>query len=516
MKKTKFLLLLLVMLAAILLCCSCGYDWEDTFLTVPPETAVPYQTAERLSALLDAEVVDQKGELVYLISSVDEELEKHIVYDLFAGTVVYSRPETGITQIELSLESVYEAVLIVERVETARAGDTVAVTTSLYSKDGATVASTTNADPTLELACDLIYFEGKYYRAYDNGGVSFAFDYPATAKRPALFAMSAKYYYATYDDVCTVYTREDMSLVSYVGFPSYAKNANSMVLSNGNILMQYMIVHPADAEEYTLFFGGEKVTLVTQIFDVEEAKTERIDTTYMINDSVSAVIAAKEWKKKGLDAKELPNLVTVWMIDGVYLNTESTASQTVTIGDDGEIEDVLTVEGQQITEIQMLGENRWCLHTVLGKKYLVDKKGTVLADLSDAQLHGKWILAAGKIYDLGMQELYDYGKDSATVLKMIDNAILLQNGNGDVVCFTGESTSLKVTGASDSATYYEARGGAYILRDSLSAQYTVYSHIGTKLITLEDVQAFEIVAQGKGATMICVTNEEGKVYFRLV
>lgn len=520
MKKSKLIILVAVLLATVLLLSSCALDWDDVFLTVTANTKASYQGAEKLTDLLGAEPQDRCGELVYFTAPTHAGKPKHIVYNMLLGRVVYFGVDTETVSITVTLELVGENPLILERATTTPAQTDGGYTTiTLYKANGVSVVSTPNTEAAFEVACDLVYLDGKYYRVDNQGGVSFAFDYAPGAARPQIFATNDRYYYAQSENAYTVYTRDSMRLVSYFTFPSYAENTNFMILSNGNILSQYMIVESDTAEKYSVIFEGKKVTLVTQIFDVADGESETIEADYVLKSGTSAAVSGREWEKNGMDGEELENFATVWMIDGTRLNTEESLLQMVSLNKKGEIEDVLTIEGQNVRSIEMVGETRWILHTVLGMAYLVDQEGEILGEVSNAELHENRFFVSGKIYDLSMQVLYDYGKDSATLLKKMNNSVLLKNSQGDIVCLVSGQLLTVVKADDEKLDYCGAENGYYIVRDAsdpAAVKYDVYNDVGTKILSLRDATDPQFVAAGENATLICAYNADNiKVYYRL-
>ena len=521
MKKTKILMIIAALLSTVLLLCSCAMEWEDVLVTVQGASKPSYQSLEKVNDLLDAEMREQCDEMVYLTAYTDAGKIKHIVYNLELGRVVYFRVESDAIVANVSFKRVYGTALIVESVTTtALESGASFVTTTLYKPNGVSVATTMNAEPVLESACDLIYFEGKYYRVDGEGAISMAFEYAPTAARPAIFAMSETYYYAQNKDTVAVYTRDGMHLVSHFAFPSYAQKPNFMILSNGNLLVQYMIAETDTANKYTFIYEEEKMTLVTQIFDVEEGELETIEADYLLKYGAGSAVYEEAWQKNGLNREELPNFATVWMIEeGERQDLQENLLQMVCLNDEGEIEDVLTIEGQNVQGVRMIAENRWILTSVLGTEYLVDQEGKVLGQVNNAEYHEARFFVGGRIYDLDLQVVYDYGKDGATLVKKMNNGVILKTYNGDIVCFAnGESAT--VVGVKDAThRFYGAQDGYYIVRDESDAaavKYDVYNDLGVKIFTLQDVTEPGFVASGEKSCLIFGCNADGKkVYYRL-
>ena len=521
MKKSKTLMMVVALLATVLLFCSCAMEWEDVFVTVSAESKPSYQSLEKVNDLLGAEMREQCDEMVYLTAYTDAGKIKHIVYNLELGRVVYFRVETDAIAASISFKRVYGTALIIESVTTTALGSGASfVTTTLYKPNGVSVATTMNAEPVFESVCDLIYFDGKYYRVDLEGAVSVAFEYAPTAARPAVFGMSEIYYYAQYKDTITVYTRDGMRLVSHFSFPSYAQKTNFMILSNGNLLVQYMIAEAQTADKYTLIYEEQKMTLVTQIFDVAEGELEEIEANYLLKYGASSAVYEEMWKKNGLNREELPNFATVWMIEeGARQDLQANLLQMVYLNDEGEIEDVLLVEDQNVQSIRMIAENRWVLTSVLGTEYLVDQEGKVLGEVNNAEYHEERFFVGGRIYDLNLQVVYDYGKDGATLIKKMNNSVLLKTYNGDIVCFAN-GESILVTRAGDAAyRFYGVEGGYYVVcdeGDSTAVKYEIYNDLGVKLFTLQDVTQPCFVAAGERSSLIFGYNADGKkVYYRL-
>ena len=84
----------------------------------------------------------------------------------------------------------------------------------------------------------------------------------------------------------------------------------------------------------------------------------------------------------------------------------------------------------------MLGENRWLASTARFA-YLVDGEETVLGEISEAEMTGKFFYKNGKIFDSDLELIYDCASNKMTLVDVLDGAFLLKNYDGEIFCYTG-------------------------------------------------------------------------------
>ena len=518
MRKSKIVLLLALVLATVMMLSSCGFgafSWEDALLTVTPEATTSYTAATKIADLNDAVREATEGDLVYFTARTDSGMQKHVVYNTKLNRTVFSAVESENTTISVELVAFYQTAVI-EVVTYTEALDTGITTqlTALYTPDGTKLAESKNPNAYYEIEKDLLYFEGKYYGAKSNGEVVFAFDYSGAANRPNITDMTAEYYYDVDGDYIAVYSRNDLSLVASCLLPSdYMENFEYCVLSNGNVLVQYLFVEPDTAEDYTMIDDeGKKYTLTTLIFDVESNKIEEIEADYWLDYGFSAATDYEQWQDLGINEEEIYNAAVVYMIENERVNFDYQAMRFVSLSDKGAIQDVLEINGEYVQFVDVVAENKWIVHTYLNNAYLIDNTGKVLADITNAHVLEKMIIADGVIYGMDMNVLYNFGADGATLIETFANGVLLRQANGDVAYYTNGNT-IAITAITNTAvTYYESQDNYFVVRDAsdiLSIKYIVYNDLGAKIATIEanDIDCAE--------SMIRAYSIDGVAYYAL-
>lgn len=94
-----------------------------------------------------------------------------------------------------------------------------------------------------------------------------------------------KYYEGYYYDVGTEYIsvyKPDLTLVCTYKVPDGSSLNQFVVLSGGDLLVQYMAQVPADSKEYTVQLFGQKNAVVTVKYSISDGKTTVLDLPYII------------------------------------------------------------------------------------------------------------------------------------------------------------------------------------------------------------------------------------------
>lgn len=137
-----------------------------------------------------------------------------------------------------------------------------------------------------------------------------------------------KYYEGYYYDVATEYIsvyKPDLTLVCTYKVPdgsSLNLFVEPVVLSGGDLLIQYMAQVPADSKEYTVQLFGQKYAAVTVKYSISDGKTTVLDLPYIIiqwnlrsdksraevfesfNESVKGIICLAEIKDHQVSSRE--------------------------------------------------------------------------------------------------------------------------------------------------------------------------------------------------------------------
>ena len=287
----------------------------------------------------------------------------------------------------------------VEKITTPAEGDP---TTEyvIYYADG-TVALTYDEDAQVNMiwADRTLFIDGDYYRIDKKG----KFVKEGTLAKnvaenlPQFMNSINKLYYNMSEGVLSVYDYS-FNLINYYELPSYADVDESgfYLLNDGNVLIQYAFAVSAYENDYTYYNGQNNMKVVTLIYNVKTGETKEIKTVALFNFVVARDDKGMGGELQALYENGIKNLAEVQFITNKQLDQND---KTVSLKNDGSIDKVISDVIVAFSDIEPHSSGNFIVYTKLGGKYLVDKKGKVVADITDAVCNEKYIVVNGKIYD---------------------------------------------------------------------------------------------------------------------
>ena len=501
MKKTKLVSLIALTLCALMLLSSCSgasLSVKDVILKDAEyvRNADPiYTKAELVSGLTDATYKNYSADLVYLTATAEvgtETFEKHIVYNTTLASVVYTVTETKTTDISISLDYLYngnDKISFFTVKETSwkleneiKVGND-SYKTTVYDGKGAVIASA-NANASVYEACDLIYIDGKCYR-YAEGAFAYAFDYSPLAYFPDIYDMSDKYYYDLDDDYIAVYDKE-LKLVSKYNVEFAYDSCDYGLLSNGNVFMQFFIDEMDDAEDYTYIAEKDgvlkKYTVKTLVINAKSGSAKEIKCDYIVSDIDD--FGEDYFEEMGLNYKKLPNITSVQKIEDKRLVD---IYYTATINDNGSVVLFDKFEGDYVNYVYMVANDRYVV-SCNNSDYLIDAKGKIIGDISNASIYEGYMTCDGKAYDFDLNMLFDYKSAGYTKYDAnIYDILFLTNSDNDIYIYTGAAAPIKIASKDADQTYYGAVDGIIIIKtEGEKDKYTFYNLSGTAVLTIEE------------------------------
>ncbi len=193
-----------------------------------------------------------------------------------------------------------------------------------------------------------------------------------------IFDYDAIYVYDATDKLVAKYEKP---LDAYYWIPN--------VLSNGNLLVQYIVELPYFATEYDVMtdldYGDVEVRdgkfdLKTVIFNVADSTATEINFNYLIND-VTNTLVYEDFNKVFVEGK-VENFVELAPIVDKRIDYSNTVYASLRTSD----AKVLGYLGQEVANqdgiAELIDNNRFIVSDKTGKTYLLNEKGAVLADVS--------------------------------------------------------------------------------------------------------------------------------------
>ena len=525
MKRSKLLVLTSLILAMLMLFSACGKSEnllgkilvDDTAYT---DSTPAYTVGEKISDLSGATVDSSLGELILLKKDVADEAgkTKYMVYNLDKNSIVWSETQTAKLGLSVTLDTLYiedETVSYFTVQATTLDPEDSAVkpstTTTLYTASAEQLA-TVEAAVSVEEIGDLLYFDGKCYRASKDGSIAYAFDYSTLAKIPDVEKYNGIYYEV--EDEYVVTYNDKLEFLAKYRLPVHIEDDGEVTcmvpLENGNIFLQYIYKADPYADEYTFITEGTKYILVTQLVNVKKGTAKEIDCEYVFEGAYNLILSAENAKKEGIDTKQMPVYGSAYLIEDQRLSVVC----CVTVDNKGKITEIGTVNGDPISYFTLFTDNRWIVHTD-GYRYLVDEDGKVIGDVTEASRFGRFFYKDGKIYDATLSVIYDYRTNKQTVKRTVGDSLLMADTNGRILLYTGSGDPTVLIDKDSEKTYVEGYGRYVVVKDGEKLE--IYNELGVLLGTVNDVNgSVSAVTSTDGAVLLQMTTPAGEnVFYRL-
>ena len=548
-KKLLFIILaaaaVLVIVGAIILTVALSSDVADYSDLINDEAAfIPESVLSRAEIITDLTTATFGGQepaahLVYFTSIAEsgtQNYERHIIYNMESGAVVYTGTETDRTEITVSANTLTwngndEPYFIVETTswsDSTRLPATEAHSTVLYDQNGTQLEIATQAvAATAQL--DLLYFNGKYYRASEAGGIALAFNYSPLAATPNLTDKHGEYYYARTANNILVYD-STLSLVSRYDIPTYAIGVTSVILESGDIFLQYQYASDEfHTEDYDLIAitqdqNGQntqtKTKLVSALIDYKSGEAEPIECQYVVRAANTITYNQTIAQDLGINLDDYSVLAVAVPIEN---KREAQQVRMVAIDNSGEIVEFERIQGDYLNAIIQFTQGFWEVSTSANRTFLINTEGDVTLEITNATVCGSLLICDNKIYSTDMTMLYDLTAHNMTVRYRFDGTMLLENADGEIFFYTGVGEPTKLIEKDSQLRLAGIHNRFFVIRDphDTSCTFHVYNVAGTELIAIEKSLAESntfgsIVASTDNAIVITMTNNEGNaVYYRL-
>ncbi len=528
MKKMRFVALLAMMLAMVTLLSSCWSDsvsvkkWIDNKAT--------YENTPILSVMTEASGIpddatrqSSQGRLVYFTahSSSTPSYTVHIVYDMVGNREIVRKTNTEKISYEVTLSTVSvdgESVpycYVVEQKEGKRS-------ITLYDAEKEIATQSNCAAPTTY--CDLVYFDGTYYRMNGSGTLSKAISWSPLARRPDISYQCGEYYYEMEEELGIVVYDASLQPVSSYTLPTNAFSAGddmlgAYILENGNVLVQYIVPLPDTAKKYSFTILVEetimKVELHTVLFKAKSGRSKEINCDYWFVESVYRTAGDEDYN--GIKPANIAWVVELEKGTVLNMNTfdEEAVCKLASVSNKGKVTLIKQFENERVLDVWMVSQNRWIVLTASGREYLIDEKAEVLGEIANSSYNrDSFFLGDGKVYDWGLTEKYNYRAQNYTVNRVMNNAVLFDGEEGEIALYYGGQVKTVVVQDSQTQEFIFAEQNYYVLFQTDSDMYCVYNEAGALLGSSKN--AILRIASTEGYVLLKTTNESGTdIYYRL-
>ncbi len=449
----------------------------------------------------------------------------HTIYNVATNKVIWSG-ENSVTKIAdgeetvnytLQKKTVYLddavnevtcVVIVVKEIRTVTSFSKTVYDVSVWTEDGTEIVTLKDVDENKVLdsiwtAADLFSIQEKVYRLSKDGGAEFAFDWSSARQKPTGYLTKAGDYYVdytryNYDYSVSIYDNCLNTVLTYAppmydvfetDIPSFDLTNSSHVLSNGNVIVQYVVGQDIMAKKYDFILLGGKYNLHTVLLDVETGKVKELKLDYIIEE----VKFGPATEDMGV-GQEVENVAIAYPIEDGRINQNGIAAKLLSVRNDGKIEGALELPLSGMTVengITAVAHNRWLINTINGRSYIVDENGDVVGeDFDVTQRNGELFLMDNRIYNWNLDVICDLTKENIEEIYIMDHSVFFKTRAGAYKLFAnGELKTI----ADEDAASDEKRivkylcQGAYMVMDASDAagtKYEIYNDLGVLLDTI--------------------------------
>ncbi len=338
---------------------------------------------------------------------------------------------------------------------------------------------------------DLFAIGGKVYRVNEDMKAELVCDY-GIAARPEVekmvqvgenYIISSTGTYTVYDNELNVLWRYDA--------PGYANNCDAYVLSNGALLVQYIVQLDQNAKDFDLRYGADgKYDLVTLIVN-KKGTTEITDANYLIESLEPSV---EDADGKMVYDDKVDNLAFIYPIGEDKMPDQTEANKKlVLLSNDGEIEACVEAEGGIADYPIHYANGYYAVELLDGSCAIYDKEGEKISALvfsafGAKSILDKYLLLDNVIYDAEGKVIYDANKDHATALPC-GNTVIIRKYSATAVAYgifiNGNVMNIGTVSAIPNNSTIDDFGydasGYYYTYNKQNDKYTYFNEMGNAI-----------------------------------
>lgn len=361
---------------------------------------------------------------------------------------------------------------------------------------------------------DLFRFEQCVYTEHADGTATLAKSFDLVGM-PTVTHMQNGYYYQLSDRSFTAYDGQ-LGYLSHYAVPSYATNVGLFLLNNGNVLAQYWVRLPDEAEDYDLFVSGIKYNFFSKLVTVTNGAVRDLELSFVVEElyTVSALTAYLS-DSENCFADGIENIATLIYIDETKaLNETVAATDCVVLSSEANVVKSLKMSSDLVGMPYPIGNGYFACQTVSGAMAIYDAKANRVMTLNSdhATPLGNYWLTEKAVYDMSGAVVYDLQATQAEVVGTYGaTAFLIEMRNGvkTVSVFANGAASVLGTLSGEGATF-----DSFVSYDSYyytykdGGKHTYYSTSGQKI--LETDIALRMLNECRGGVLL--TDDAGHYY----
>ena len=534
MKKIRIFAIISLLLIAVmsLSACSSGVPAAKSFSVVlnkdyVPENEITEKVSE-IQELSNARFVEAKGEFMTFMRGEADFGISRIVFSTRNKKVVYIANSDSSQAVEITLFSNVPAFTVTKTsIACADKIDSASSTCELYDAMGNLVATAKSGVKSPIAFAGTVLFDGASYNVNEeNGSLTKITDIPENLYVEDCSDWNDKYFY-TYGKAVNVYTRGFEHIYSWQA-PSWAEMLSCNMLSNGNVLVQYL--RPLDnlAEKYDIYEmdadTGEvkKYDIFTYILNPTNESESKIDLQYKVEDITTRQELFRASDDNGMYNDEIDNIAYIYPIKNNQIDASEQSADIVLMSNKGKVQKSLKiVDDQRAALPTCVGKNIYVVPTAFGTA-LVDIDGNLLNQINNININvsGNNIVSEGSIYTLNMEEVYLLSDNHSSVITTLGGTIFIKQGDSDtnynIIAVRGDKTVNVMTydALASQPTYFDElnESGCYAICNVQKGEYLYYS-ADHKLIHTSNVRLDSVASDFNFGVAIYSTVVDGTITY---
>ena len=434
-------------------------------------------------------------------------------------------------------------VIVTKETKTVTSFSKTVYDVTVWAEDGTEVVTLKDVDKTktnesVWMAADLFSIQEKVYRVSKDGSAEYAFDWSSARQKPSVSFRKAGDYYvdhyqygieysvSIYDNCLNTvltYTPPAYDVFGSDG-PLFDLQSNSHILSNGNVIVQYVVGQDIMAKKYDFLLLGGKYNLHTVLLDAETGKVKELKLDYIIQE----VAFGAEIEDMGVN-KDIENVAIAYPIEDGRINQSGSAAKLLSLKNNGKIAGALELPLTGMTVeygIAAVAHNRWLITTVNGRSYIVDENGEVVGeDFNVDDRNGDFFLMNDRVYNWDLDVKYDLKDEDIDSIYVMNHSIFFKTKEGAFKLYA--NGELKTVADEKAAT--EGKRfvkylceGAYLIMDAndpAGTKYEIYNDMGVLLDTIVGNKTPEFFAMTEDGVILLYAQVTGSatdtVYYRI-
>lgn len=399
-------------------------------------------------------------------------------------------------------------VIVIKETRTVTSFAKTVYDVTVWAEDGTEVVTFKDVNKSKALdsiwaVADLFSIQEKVYRLSKDGSVKFAFDWSSARQKPTGYLTKAGDYYVDYSRYdyeysVSIYDNCLNTVLTYSppvydvlesDLPLFDLPTHSHVLSNGNVIVQYLVGQDLMAKKYDIILLGGKYNLYTVLLEAKTGKIKELKVDYIIQE----VMFGCATEDMGV-SKEVENVAIAYPIEDGRVNQSGSAAKLLSIGNDGKIAGALElpISGMTVEHgITAVAHNRWLINAINGRSYIVDENGDVIGeDFNVTDRNDELFLMDNRIYDWNLDVICDLTNENIESIYVMNHSVFFKTKAGAYKLFV--NGELKIIADENAASddkcivKYLYRGAYMIIdaNDPAGTRYEIYNDMGVLLDTI--------------------------------